>query len=327
MDKAKKIDYLNIRAIIEEKIKENGGWVNGHAHLDRAYSVTPDLYKQANAYRHEKWKLNAELRRTSTTEQIYDRIAFATENMLAQGIVATASFIDCDYDVKDKAIKAAMKAREAYPDMTYKFMNQSSYGILTKETREWFEYSMDFVDIVGGLMKADAGHEDEHLDIIMSAAKSRNKMIHMHIDELNLPEEHETELLARKTIEHGMQGKVVGVHGISIQARPKEERYKIYDLAKKAELMFVSCPISWLNARRSEELAPIHNPSTPVDEMVPEGITVAVGLDNIADIFMPLNDADIWNDMRALIEMNRFYEIDEIVKIATVNGRKVLGIK
>src|SRR5690606_11641896 len=98
-----------------------------------------------------------------------------------------------------------------------------------------------------------------------------------------LPEEHETELLAKKTIEHGLQGKVVGIHGISINARPQKDREKIYTLMKKAEMMMVSCPVSWLNERRSEEVSPIHNPITPVDELLSHGITVGIGTDNIAD--------------------------------------------
>ncbi len=325
---SKKVDYLNLRVIIEQKIKENGGWVNCHGHFDRAFTITPEKYKLANAYRHEKWKLNADIRKTSTVDQIYDRMAAAIELLISQGVSATCTFIDVDYDVKDKAIKAAQKLRENYSSqIIIKFINQSSYGILTKETREWFEIGADFVDIIGGLLKADEGHEEEHLDILLSAAKKRKKMLHVHIDELNIPEEKETEMLAKKTIMHGMEGKVVGIHGISINAHPKAYREQIYRLIKKAALIFVSCPMSWLNARRSETLAPIHNPIIPLDEMYPLDIPIAIGIDNLADIFMPYNDGNMWNDLRVLMETNRFYDIDGLVKIATTNGRKALGIE
>ncbi len=208
-------------------------------------------------------------------------------------------------------------------------MNQSSYGLFNKDkkAREWFEIGADFVDIIGGLLKADQGKEEEHLDILLSTAKKKKKMLHVHIDELNIPEERETELLARKTIEYKMQGKVVGIHGISINARPKLEREKIYDIAQKAGMMFVACPASWLNERRSESLAPIHNPITPVDEMLPYEIPIGIGTDNIADIWMPFNNADMWLDLRVLLEAARIYDINTLVKIATSNGRKVLGIE
>jgi len=84
----------------------------------------------------------------------------------------------------------------------------------------------------------------------------------------------------------------------------------------------------WLNiyARRSETLAPIHNPVLPFDEMQNYDIPVGIGVDNIADIFMPYNDANMWNDLRLIMETNRVYDIDKIVDVATVNGRKILGI-
>ncbi|MFW5703464.1 MAG: amidohydrolase family protein [Patescibacteria group bacterium] len=319
--------FLDLKTQILDGIKKKGGWINCHAHLDRAYTLTPELYAQANARREEKWSINADLRKNSTVSQIYDRMAMATERLLEQGVVATGSFIDVDKDVQDKAIKAAQKLREAYKgQMIFRFQNQSSYGILNPEGRKWFDEAVQFVDIVGGLLKADQGKEAEHLDILLGTANELNKMVQIHVDENNISTEHETAIVAQKVIEHKLQGRVTGVHGISINARPKEERERIYHLMKKADLMMIACPVSWINARRNEELTPTHNPVTPLDELDQHGIVVGLGLDNIHDVFMPYNDADMWTDLRMLFEMNRFYDVGKIIDIATDNGRKVLGI-
>ncbi len=315
------------KQIILDKIKANGGWVNCHAHIDRAFTIAEKLYKLVNKLRHEKWILNADLRKTSTVPQIYDRMARSLELMITQGVSAIGSFIDVDPHMKDKAIKASQKIRERYKSqIIIKFINHSSYGILTKETRQWFEVGADFADIIGGMVKANADRKNEYLDIILQTAKVKKKMTHIHVDEENVLSEKETELLAKKTMEHKMQGKVVGIHGISINTHSKKYRQDLYKLMKKAGVMMIACPISWLNSRRSEQLTPTHNPTTPVDELIPAGITVGIGTDNIADLFMPYNDGDIWNDLRVLMEMNRLYDIDTLVKIATVNGRKILGI-
>ncbi len=323
----KKIHYFDVKALILEKIKEKGGFVNCHAHLDRAYTITEKTFTLANKFRHEKWLLNTELREKSTVEQIYDRMAIATELLASHGVTAIGTFIDVDAHVKDKSIKAAQKLRETFKSaMIFKFINQSSYGIFSQEPREWFNLGAEFVDIIGGLQNSAKERQNEYLDILFDTAKKQNKMMHVHVDELNTPEEKETELLAKKTIEYHMQGKVVGIHGISINAHPKEYREKVYKLIKEAQLMIVSCPMSWLDARRSELLAPVHNPIAPVDEMIKHDIVVGIGVDNIADIFLPLNDGDMWADLKALIYENRLYDIDEIVKIATINGRKILGL-
>lgn len=319
--------YLDLKQMILEKIKANGGWVNAHAHIDRAYTIDEKLYRLANKLRHEKWILNSDVRKASTVPQIYDRMARSLELMITQGVTAIGSFIDIDPHMKDKAIQAAQKIKEKYKSqIIIKFINHSSYGILTKETRDWFEVGADFADIIGGMIKANQENRDKYLDIILETAKTKGKMVHVHVDEENSTEEKETELLAEKTIEHNMQDKMVGIHGISINCHPKEYRDQLYKLMKKAGVAMIACPISWLNSRRSEVLTPTHNPTTPVDELIPARITVGIGTDNIADLFMPYNDGIMWNDLRVLMEMNRLYDIDQLVKIATVNGRKVLGI-
>lgn len=311
-----------------EKIKARGGWVNAHTHLDRAYTLSSKNFSLSQKLRHEKWLLNDTLKERSSVNQIYDRMAQALEYLLQQGVQAVGSFIDVDYKVKDKAIKAAQKIKTRYPKIPLKFLNQSSYSLFDKKkkTHYWFNLATDFVDIIGGLLKVDAHRASEHLDILLGTAKAKKKMLHVHIDELNTPEEKETELLAQKTIEHKMHGQVVGIHAISLNAHPKAYRQKVYKLAAKADLMFISCPVSWLNARRSETLTPTHNPITPVDEMLPHKLTVALGTDNINDIWMPFSSAAMWLDLRILLEAARIYDLDKLVQIATVNGKKVLGI-
>lgn len=325
----KKIQYWDVKADLLERIAKNGGWINCHAHIDRAYTITQENFELFLQPRSEKWALNDTLRETSTVSMIYDRMARAIERLLEQGVVALATYIDVDYKVKDKSIQAAIKIREKYgKDMTIKYLNQSSYGLFdsTKECQKWFDIGAEFVDILGGLPKANVDREPEYFDVLFTTAKRLGKMVHVHVDELNLPEEHETELMASKVIEYGLQGKVAGIHGISINCRTKEERKRIYSLLQKAGVMMIACPVSWMNERRSEELAPIHNPVTPVDELLEYDIPVGIGSDNIADIWMPLNDADMWLDLRVLMEMSRTYELDTLAKIATTNGRKIMGI-
>jgi len=73
-------------------------------------------------------------------------------------------------------------------------------------------------------------------------------------------------------------------------------------------------------------MAPIHNSIAPVEEMIPAGINVAIGTDNIADLLKPFTSGNMWTELRFLLESCRYYNIDELVNIATVNGLKVLDI-
>ena len=152
------------------------------------------------------------------------------------------------------------------------------------------------------------------------------KMVHVHVDQLNTADETETELLAKKTIKYKLQNRVVAVHGVSIAAHPKTYRNRLYKLMNKAGLMVVCCPSAWIDSRRSEIMSVTHNSIVPVDELAPAGITVSLGTDNIVDIYKPFSNGDIWIELRILLESCHYYNIEELVKISTINGQKSIGL-
>lgn len=319
------VDFL--KEDILAKIKKNGGFVNTHSHLDRAYTITPESLYLANATLKEKWFLVDSIKRSSTVYQIYDRMAFAIEQMLEQGVQAIGSFIDVDEVIGDKSIRAAQIIKDKYAsDINIKFINQTLKGVIDPEARKWFEIGAEFVDIIGGLPAKDSGHENEHLDILMETGKRLNKPIHVHVDQFNTGKEKETENLINKTIEHKMNGRVTAIHSISLGAHPVAYRQEVYKKMADAGVMLITCPTAWIDSKRSEELAPIHNSIAPVEELISNNITVALGTDNIADILKPFTDGNMWTELRFLLESCRFYNIEELVKIASVNGLKALDI-
>jgi len=321
--------YRNfLKEDILDRIRKKGGFVNTHAHLDRAYTITPETLHLANATLKEKWFLVDTIKRESTVEQIYDRMAFGIEVMLNQGVQAIGSFIDVDDIVGDKCIKAAQMVRDEFKsDIKIKYINQALKGVIDPDAKKWFDIGAQFVDIIGGLPAKDKGFENEHIDILMETAKSLNKPVHVHVDQFNTAKEKETENLVKKTIQHGMQGRVTAIHSISVGAHPSVYRNKLYKMMKDAGVMLITCPTAWIDSRRTEELAPVHNSIAPVEELIPAGITVGIGTDNIADILKPFTFGNMWIELRFLLESCHYYNIEELVNISTVNGLKVLDIK
>lgn len=318
---------LNPKNIILEKIIKNGGWVNAHAHIDRAHTLTARNLNFTAATLQEKWDLNDSIKRNSTINQIYDRMAYAIDEQLEQGVTALGTFIDVDEVIKDKAILASQKIKEKFKkSLEIKFINQSHKGVIDKKALKWFLIGSEFVDIIGGLPEKDKGREKEHIEILFDTAKKLKKMLHVHIDQFNSPKQKDTELLLDLTIKHGLHGKVVGIHGLSIAAHPKKYRKKIYEKMKKAKYMLVTCPSAWIDSRRNEELSVTHNSIAPVEEITLEGLAVGIGSDNINDIYKPFSDGNMWTELRFLLESCHFYDIEELVKIATVSGRRALGL-
>ncbi|MDR0246890.1 MAG: amidohydrolase family protein, partial [Burkholderiales bacterium] len=187
----------------------------------------------------------------------------------------------------------------------------------------------EMVDIIGALPKRDErdfGRGAEALDIVLEVAKSMNKMVHAHVDQFNDAHEHETEQLCNKTVEHGMQGRVVAIHGISIAAHAKQYRLRLYEKMRDSGVMTIACPMAWIDTPRSEFVGPAHNALTPIDEMIPAGVTVAIGTDNISDAMVPFCEGDMWRELSLLAAGCRYTDFDELVRIATDNGRRALGL-
>ena len=321
----------NFKDLLIKKIKEQGGWVNSHVHADRAFTITPkklDIYEKYVL--EQKWDIVDEVKINATVDDYYRRVSQAIELMISQGVTAVGSFIDIDPVCEDHAINGALKAREKYKKVIQiKFINQTLKGVIEPKARYWFDKGAPLVDIIGGLPRRDErdyGKGKEHLDILLSTAKKYNKLVHVHVDQFNSVNDKETEILCDKTMEHNMRGKVVAIHCISIAAHPKIYREKVYRKMKKAKLMVIACPNAWIDSHRSENKAPFHNSLTPIDEMIPYGIPVALGTDNIADYMVPFCDGDMWSELKLLATGNRYTNFSELVKIATINGLKVLDL-
>ena len=97
-------------------------------------------------------------------------------------------------------------------------------------------------------------------------------------------------------------------------------------MAKDAGLSFIACPTAWIDARRTEELCPIHNAVTPVDELLEHDLVVAIGSDNIHDIYKPFSTGDMRTEIKFLLESLHIYDIETLVNISTRNGLKVVGL-
>lgn len=327
-------NQFNPKQLLINQIAKKGGWVNAHAHIDRAYILNEKNFKLTSASLAEKWNYPDEYKSQVTVDDLYANMVRVTEDMIRQGVQALGSFIDVDPVIEDKAIRAAQRLRENYGDkIQLKFINQVVKGVIEPEARKWFEIGAEFVDIIGGLPEKDAGRETEHLDILFEAAKKHGgKMLHVHVDQYNSPDQRDTELLVQKTIEHGFQGKVVAVHCISVGAQLRNYRQELYTKMKDAGVMVVTCPAGWIDnswvaSKADDVIGPIHNAIAPVKEMLAAGLTVGLGTDNIQDIYKPFNDGDMWTELRFLLEATHNYDLEALSDVASVYGLRALGLK
>jgi cytosine/adenosine deaminase-related metal-dependent hydrolase len=315
-------------SLLKQKIAEKGGGVCGHAHFDKAYVITPEMLAQTEAHMEVKWDLWKNLKENYTHDDLVTRISRAVEKMISQGITLCRTNIDVDNTVGLKCVEAALEVKEKYKDkIELQLVSQVLEGALTPESRAWIEKAAPLVDVLGGLPSRERPRQAEHLDVIFEMAKKYNKHVDVHIDQNNDPDEKDTELLAKKVIEHGLQGKVNAVHACSLAAQEDGYMKEVIAMIKEADMSVIVSPRAMLDGvQMRDKTAPLHNSIAPVPQLVAGGVNVALGVDNIHDLFCPYIDGDLFTDLLFLIETTRFYDIDKLVDIATVNGRKALKL-
>lgn len=312
-----------------EAIKQNGGFVNCHAHFDKAFYITKDRLEDSNVDMEMKWNMSDDIKRKSTGEEIADRIRTALDIFVNQGVKLTVSFIDAYEAIGHKAIDAALKVKEEYKDkITLLLATQPLGGLINKEARDLYEAITAKADIVGGLPSKDRPNDEQSLDYLFEIAKKLNKLVHVHIDQENNPNERDTVKLLEATIRHGYQGRVVAIHAVSTSAQPKEYRKDLYKKMADAGIAVVVCPSAVISMRQLDQYtAPVHNSIANVPEMIEAGVLVGLGVDNVSDFYVPFCDGDMWIELRMLMEACRYYDFDNLVKIASTNGAKILAYK
>ena len=320
------MEKWNLKQQFLEEVKKAGGFVSCHGHFDKAFYITKDGLEKSMLDMEQKWSMSDDIKKNSTQEEIEERIRTALDLLIAQGCKLTATFIDAYDAVGHKAIDAANKVKEEYKDkIELLTITQPLGGLIDKEARELYEAITAKADIAGGLPSKDRPNDKENYDILFSIAKNLGKKVHIHIDQENNPNERDTETLIEYAKKHDYGNKTVGIHVLSVSAQDKEYRQKIYKEMADIGMSAVVCPSAALAMRQLDQYqAPIHNSIANVPEMLAAGVLVGLGVDNIYDFYQPFVDADMWTEVRMLQEACRYYNLDELVKIATVNGRKIL---
>ena len=323
------INPWNLKKQMLREINKKGGFVNCHAHFDKAYFITKEGLEKSMVSMEEKWRMSDGIKRDSTVEDIKVRIRRALDFLVEQECKLTCTFVDAYDVVGHKAIDAALAVKEEYKDkIKLLIVTQPLAGLIDKKALALYEEITAKADIAGGLPSKDRPNDIEHLDNLFKIAKKLNKPVHVHIDQENNPNERDTEKLIEAVKRHKYEGRTVAVHAISVSAQPKEYRMKIYKEMARLGIAVAVCPSAALGMRQLDQFqAPVHNSIANVPEMLEAGVLVGLGVDNIADFYEPFVNGDMWIELRIMQEACRYYDLDALVKVASINGAKILQYK
>jgi cytosine/creatinine deaminase len=307
----------NLHLHFMEAVERLGGIANHHAHFDKAYLINMENLRLSQYDMQKKWEIYRYLKENYTYDDLVERISRGLDKMIEQGVTYCRTMVDADSTVGLLPVTAAMEVKKRYAGrIVFEVGVQPLQGVLDPASYEQYAEACRLADFCGGLPSRDRPRPEAHLDIVLDLAKRLNKPVDVHVDQENNPLENETELLAAKTIEHGMQGMVYGVHAISVGAKEEREQDRIIAKILEAGMSIIICPSAALSMAKLPMSAPLHNSIAPFPKLHAAGVRCYLGVDNIHDLFMPMVDGDIWTECRMLMEACRFYDIATVAKWA-----------
>lgn len=327
------------KELLIKEMTKTKGMANCHAHLDRAYTLTPEIWEQSSALMEEKWILNREIKKRHTKKSLTEKFRYCIDRFIKQGIVACRTHVDADSVVEMLVVETASEIREEYKKKRFVlqlvahplegFLNEENTGFEKKKT-DLFEKACAITDAVGGLPSRDRAMKNgdrKHADFLLSVAKNLDKDLDIHIDQENNPDEKDTEWFLDKIKEHEMEGRVTLVHCISVACQPEQDRQRIYKKLIDTGTNVTVCPTAAVSMKQlREKYAPVHNSIAPVVEMLNAGVNVSIGTDNISDIFVPECNGELMEEILMLASTERFYDIKRLAEIATTNGMKTMKL-
>lgn len=320
-----------------------GGFHNAHTHLDRANTLDDGyvdhghlrVLESSHISLQQKHKLISSVHDGPAYElpDLERRVRATLDHMVAVGTRRVDTMVDVTPDrVGLSALDTVQAIARDYADrIEVQAAAYTPFGFRDDMPAQWevFERGVAQADFIGCLPEADdtddyPGHIgfDEHCTRMYDLARQSGKMLHVHTDQLNIPQENGTERLievARRAgaLANGGEPLVWAVHAIS-PSTYDEARWQAYvEGLLETNIGIISCPSAALGMRQLRAIpTPNYNSIVRVLELAVAGVPVRLGSDNIADMCSPSTTADLTDEVFVLSAAIRYYKIEILAKLA-----------
>ena len=298
-------------------------FVNGHLHLCKVYTL--EMAGQAALKEYNDNNMGGamtSIERAADFKACYDEkwiienVRKACDLAVKYGNTHIRAFADVDSKARLEGVKGVIRGREEYKVVAF-----PQDGVAREPgAKELIKQAMDLgADVVGGIPWIEFTEEEEldHVNSMCNYAKEYDKDISMLLDDVGDAEERTLEMLCKKVIEMGWQGRATAQHCRAMELYPENYFRKLVSLLKKAQIGVVSDP----------HTGPLH---ARVKDLLKAGVPVALGQDDIADAYYPYGECNMLQVAflaSHLLHMVSFDDMELLYDMITTSAAKVLGIK
>jgi cytosine/creatinine deaminase len=308
-------------------------FIDPHFHMDATLSLgIPRLNRSGTLL--EGIQLWGELKPILTQEAVVERALRYCDLAVSQGLLAVRSHVDvCDDRLVAAEALIEVRRRVApYLDLQLVAFPQDGLYRSPAAERNLLRALDLGVEVVGGIPHFERTMEDGAASLrrLCAIAAERGLPVDIHCDETDDPMSRHIETLAAETVQHGLQGRVVGSHLTSMHSMDNYYASKLIPLIAEAGIHAIPNPLINITLQGRHDTYPKRRGMTRVPELMVAGVNVALGQDCMMDPWYSMGSADMLEVAHMAVHVAQMTALDDVRALfsaVTVNSAKAMGLE
>ena len=268
------------------------GFVNLHAHADRAYTVQsfrPRSLADAVA-------AAAAARALFTAADVAARATRLFEQSVGHGVARIRTHTDVDPVVEMRSMEGVLVAKQRIGerlDVEVIAFSTSKNDLAEPHALDRLERAVAMgADLIGASLNASAD-PSRALESLFDLAEQSGLPVDLHLDEHLEPDHMLAGMVADAVIARGLQGRVTLSHLCVLATLGAAAASALIEKLAHAGVTVVALPAANLFLQDRGERSPARRGVTLARELLAAGVSVRCGTDNIRDWFYPFGDGDM----------------------------------
>lgn len=329
---------------LDRQVAAFGGYHNAHLHLDRANTLGEDYVDHGRLSVLDSSHISLQ-KKHALIQTVHDGPAYDEDDLTRRAEETLDVMVGCNTRLADTMVDvtpdrvdtsalewiSAIAKRRA-PEITLRCAAYTPLGFRDDEPARWevFERGVAMADFIGSLPEADDRGDypdnigfEEHCRRVLELCERSGKMVHVHTDQRNIPQEDGTERLIEVMRGQGLPAApgteplIWAVHMISPSTYDDRRWEAFVEGMLECNIGVISCPSAAIGMRAIRPVAtPNYNSIPRILELAAAGVPIRLGSDNVADMCSPSTTADLRDEVFALSAAIRYYQPDILAKLA-----------
>jgi len=305
------------------------GFVESHIHPDKAFIA--DRTQGLRAGGPTPQTLVAELKKSFTVDDVYQRARRVLELAVRHGCTAMRAHVEIDAFVEMRGVEAMRRLQSDFAGvLDLKLIAFAQEGIFHETvTRELLREALKSgLDTLGGCPYMDADQR-AHIDWFFETAQAFGVLLDFHADSSDDPAQLTTDYIAEQTIARGMQGRVTLGHLCTLDVLEPADRARVIGRVRDARIHVISLPATELHVKARTDTKRTWRGVTRLAELREAGVNVSISTNNIVNPFTPYGHPDLLRQALVTAMAAHLGNLDQLawlLELITTNPARALGL-